>query len=303
MSSVQSAITGIVCPLLGLIIANFMWLSPFPAVHKARLSRNLGSLNPIPFVVVVFNCIGWMIYGCQKRDWFLFWANLPGIILGAFYTITCLTIIAKKTEAEEFSWLYIGLEGLLIFAFFFWGLMGMLSATLFVNYPNPDVHAQALIGTISCVFSICYYGAPLSTMAKVIATRDASSLYLPMILVNLVNALLWTSYGAFALQDPIVWLPNGLGIILAVLQITLVLMLSKDSLMSILLGKTASISSSASAPVTASPIRTSSKKSKKQISTKLGNMYEDVDLEEEVLAGMQSSDEGSFYVTSNPLVK
>eukprot|EP01031_Cornospumella_fuschlensis_P014318 gene14318-17496_t len=79
-------------------------------------------------------------------------------MLGCFYAITSLTIIAKKTEAEEFSWLYIGMEGLLIFAFFFWGLMSMLSATLFVNYPDPDKQAQALIGTLSCVFSICYYG-------------------------------------------------------------------------------------------------------------------------------------------------
>jgi solute carrier family 50 protein (sugar transporter) len=46
--------------------------------------------------VTVLNCIGWMIYGCQKRDWYLFWANLPGLLLGLYYSVTCLTLLAKQ---------------------------------------------------------------------------------------------------------------------------------------------------------------------------------------------------------------
>ena len=36
---------------------------------------------------------------------------------------------------------------------------------------------------------------------KVFATGDASSLSVPMILTNLMNAILWVSYGFFGLND------------------------------------------------------------------------------------------------------
>ena len=39
--------------------------------------------------------------------------------------------------------------------------------------------------------SLVYYGAPLSTMAEVIKTRNSASILLPLTLMNLINALLW----------------------------------------------------------------------------------------------------------------
>ena len=36
---------------------------------------------------------------------------------------------------------------------------------------------------------------------KVFATGDSSSLYVPMIFTNLMNAVLWVSYGLFGLND------------------------------------------------------------------------------------------------------
>ena len=44
-----------------------------------------------------------------------------------------------------------------------------------------------------------YYGAPLSTMAEVIRTRNSASILLPLTLMNLINALLWTTYGVVGL--------------------------------------------------------------------------------------------------------
>ena len=38
-------------------------------------------------------------------------------------------------------------------------------------------------------------------LPQVIATRDSSSMFVPMIVMNLSNALLWVSYGLFGTKD------------------------------------------------------------------------------------------------------
>lgn len=63
----------------------------------------------------------------------------------------------------------------------------------------------AIIGCPLCVHTcrgstavalLCiYYVAPLSTLLQVLRERDSSSIYWPLSLMNLVNAVLWTVYG------------------------------------------------------------------------------------------------------------
>eukprot|EP01038_Epipyxis_sp_PR26KG_P009753 gene9753-13120_t len=216
------------CPALGVAICTGMWLSPWSAVMQCRNSRDMDSLNPLPFVATVFNCLGWTIYGCQKQDYFLFWANCPGVVLGMYYSIISLTILAKKTAEEEFSFQYLLVERLLLFAQFFWCLMAMISSTVFTKYIDPLAESEALIGTLSMIFSLGYYGAPLSTMAQVIQSRDSSSLYPPLILTNLINATLWTCYGFFGTGDLNLYVPNGIGGLLAISQLTLYFIYRKE---------------------------------------------------------------------------
>lgn len=207
-----------VCPTLGVILANFMWVSPFPAVYSARLSRDLGATNPIPFVFMLLNCMGWTIYACQLKDWFIFWANLPGVLLSLFYTTTCLSLLANRALHDDISLLYHGIEGFLLFVFLFWGLIGMISASV-TKYP--------VIGLLSLIVSVAYYASPLSTMVKVIRKKNSETLYFPMIAANLVNAILWTAYGAFAIYNMNLWIPNAIGIVLATCQLILIVPYSR----------------------------------------------------------------------------
>lgn len=42
---------------------------------------------------------------------------------------------------------------------------------------------------------LCYYAAPLSTMAEVLRSRSSASLYAPTSAMNTLNGLLWVAYG------------------------------------------------------------------------------------------------------------
>lgn len=47
---------------------------------------------------------------------------------------------------------------------------------------------------------IAYYTAPLSTLIKVIVSRDAESLHLPLCIMNFISMCLWLSYGLVSPQ-------------------------------------------------------------------------------------------------------
>lgn len=53
-----------VCPALGLVFANVMFLAPLRDLHHAVESGlGLGTLNPTPFAFMLGNCFGWSVYG------------------------------------------------------------------------------------------------------------------------------------------------------------------------------------------------------------------------------------------------
>ena len=38
------------------------------------------------------------MYGCMKRDYFIFWGNMPGLVLGLFYAVSVLPFLCKKVQ-------------------------------------------------------------------------------------------------------------------------------------------------------------------------------------------------------------
>jgi solute carrier family 50 (sugar transporter) len=222
-SSASAVLVAVVCPTLGAILSNAMALSPLSLVLKARRNRHLGKVNPIPFAIMFVANVGYIVYGALLANYYIFFSSIFSMMIALFYCVTCLTIMAKEAKEDEFSEQYVLLEALVIGGVGFWALMAMIETTIFSQFLNPRDQASTMTGTLCAFLSICYYGAPLSTMAEVMHTRDASSLYLPMILMNMCNATLWMLYGAFGVKTVVIWLPPALGLVLSCVQIGLVL--------------------------------------------------------------------------------
>lgn len=214
------------CPAIGTVTANIMWLSSLNIILKIRATREIGALNPLPYVAILINCIGWTIYGCLLPDFFLFLANIVGIGLSTFYCSSCLAVIfsaLSNNSSNKFTVQYLRLEECVVISSLLWGIVSILAV-----YLLPSRHDVVnLIGLLSCVFSVLYYASPLTTMVLVVRTADAASLYLPMIIVNLINAVLWVLYGYVALDNLNIWLPNGIGAVLASIQVMLYFVYTK----------------------------------------------------------------------------
>jgi len=215
MGNSPSWVTEVFCPTLGTIICNVMWLSPLSAVLESRKKRSLGKLNPIPFAITVANCVAWTMYGCMRRDWFVFWSNSTGLCLGIFYSLSSLALLnLKKADVLRFNIM----TALLVGSAVFWCLMAMVACIVYNDDPASREQGIRFIGTIGMAFGLAYYVSPLSTLLTILRTRDSSSLYLPMIVTSFFNALMWVIYGFVAKNDVALWLPNAAGCILCTLQ-------------------------------------------------------------------------------------
>lgn len=167
------------------------------------------------------NCIAYTTYGILRKDFFIFFSNVTGLCLATFYSLIAITLLAKSASKKDTDRMNI-ITGVLVFGFFFYSVLGMAAGMAFSGSDNERNQAATMIGLTGCCFSIMYYTAPLSTALRVISTKDASSFYLPMIALNLTNALLWLFYGFVALGAPAVWAPNAVGTALSVFQISLI---------------------------------------------------------------------------------
>jgi solute carrier family 50 protein (sugar transporter) len=209
-------VANLIFPILGVIVCDLLWLTPLPVILEARYTRYMGALNPYPLVVTCISNIGWTIYACLKKDIYIFAASVPAVILGFYYTIVCLTVIAKKDANSDFSAYYIEVETFLLLGILFWCIIGFVVAMAF---HDPTEGGTAMVGYIVCALSIAYYASPLSSLYKIIREWDSSSLYLPLLIMNFINAGLWFVYGYFGVQDANLWMQSAVGLGLSTVQI------------------------------------------------------------------------------------
>ena len=197
-----------IAPMLGTVVANVMFLASLPAVLDARAAGALGNLNPVPWAMILANCVAWLHYGYLKANPFIFFSNALGTLLGLFYTMTGVALgdAAQRARMESIAL----------------GFTAVHVAASYVSslHPASRRSKELLAGYVANAVVVLYYAAPLSTMASVVETRDGSSIHGPLVAINGANGALWLIYG-LTIGDPFVWVPNGVGSALAAAQLGL----------------------------------------------------------------------------------
>jgi solute carrier family 50 protein (sugar transporter) len=220
-----------IAPICGTIIVQFMWMSSFTAFLEIRRNMSLGSINTLPYGVMLMNCIGWMSYGIMRDDIYIFFSNATGVVLGLFYCCTSLALLYRTDATEQEKRSHMILERTIFIGFIIWLIMvflvGIAYHTSDGEYSETKENLIVIVGWMSFSCALGYYMSPLSTLQQVMERRDSSSLYPPMIITNLINATCWTVYGFFGLHDPSVWVCNLLGMILSVVQLCLIVVYPK----------------------------------------------------------------------------
>jgi solute carrier family 50 protein (sugar transporter) len=198
---------------------------------EVRRTQKIGSLNPYPFVITIVNCIGWIMYGCMTHNIFIAIANMAGLAAYMFY---CMSTLLYLTKYERENIEVIMLAGLV-----FWSTLGIIvSQSVFGSDAAGYTSSCLFIGYVGCVFGIAFYAGGklhisvnlighngnifcvgLTKMWEIVRDRDSSSIHVPSAVINTINAALWTLYALASLNDPNVYIPNGIGLILSILQL------------------------------------------------------------------------------------
>lgn len=79
---------------------------------------------------------------------------------------------------------------------------------------------QFIVGITVNANLVFFYGAPLSTIFKVMKTRSSASIHIPTMITNTLNGIFWTAFG-IAVFDWFIAVPNGLGALLGGIQFVL----------------------------------------------------------------------------------
>ena len=167
------------------------------------LQRAAGSLTGF---LPLTRCAGYWI-----KDYFVFFSNQPGMLMGLFYIFSGYGCAGAKTR-KILEVMFLSLAFLLTF-------VGMLLA---LPFSDQTVSSKKFVwGMMVNGILLVYYAAPLSTVAHVFKTQSASSLYFPLCAMNLLNGVCWAIY-AMAIGDYFILVPNGIGAALAVFQVGLI---------------------------------------------------------------------------------
>lgn len=81
---------------------------------------------------------------------------------------------------------------------------------------------ELIVGSVTNFCLVFFYGAPLSSIAIVLKTRNTATLHVPTMFTNTASSVFWGVYG-LAVMDFFVMVPNLIGAVLGVAQIVLYL--------------------------------------------------------------------------------
>ncbi|KAK4569143.1 hypothetical protein RGQ29_004512 [Quercus rubra] len=197
--------------LLGNVISFMVFLAPLPTFYQIHKKKSTAEFQSLPYVVALFSSMLWIYYALLKMDAkLLITINAVGCIIEAIYLSVFLFYATKKARI-------LTVKILLLLNILGFGLMLLL--TLFLAKGSQRLQ---IIGWICLVFNLCVFAAPLCIMRQVIRTKSVEYMPFPLSFFLTLGAVMWFFYG-FLLKDYYIALPNTVGFIFGIVQMSLYL--------------------------------------------------------------------------------
>jgi len=177
------------------------------------------------------NCIGWVAYAYLIQNPYVFLANAPGVIIslwlnaGAIKLQYCTQLGENRKREEESSNEYPNQKSLTRqeMALYSILVLWIVVFTAVAFHPeHPQEQKVLTVGIVVNLNLVVFFGAPLSSIATVLRSRDSSSVHRETMIMSVLNCSFWFIYG-LAVMDVFIYVPNGAGLILSLIQAALYL--------------------------------------------------------------------------------
>lgn len=198
----SSELVGEIFGWVGTAIATYFYLAPYVPFKKVIEGKMKHSDSPGLMLFMSFmNCIMWADYGLNQDKTQVYVANgLGGLITLVWITIFLIYAAGKDIK---FAVLYN-----LIF----------IAAMTLVHFGCYFYFKDSLVAKVVMVFNILMYAAPGEKIYKVMTTYKYELLPIFSSLSGLACSLCWLCYGIYIKEITMI-IPNGLGLLFAVLQV------------------------------------------------------------------------------------
>mmetsp|Transcript_197 Transcript_197/g.282 ORF Transcript_197/g.282 Transcript_197/m.282 type:complete len:300 (-) Transcript_197:229-1128(-) len=222
-SSFLETLSGTIAPKVGVVTSTALYLAPAAAVLQAIKNDDMGDLNPLPLAIMSIVSVSWLAYGLAAKNANVALSNIGGCVASIGYVVGILPLLSKNKEQLRMTQkVLLGGTTAVLSLWTFLGLSSSMTASQMAHY----------LGLFASGLFIFLAGSPLSTISKVVHSKDSSSILGTLTAAQVINTCLWSFYG-LAVKDRFVWGPNVIGLVLGLIQLTLKILFPARSVISL----------------------------------------------------------------------
>ncbi|KAJ6724672.1 RAG1-ACTIVATING PROTEIN 1 [Salix viminalis] len=204
--------------IAGNIFAFGLFVSPIPTYRRIIRNRSTEQFSGLPYIYALMNCLICMWYGTplvSADNLLLVTVNSFGAVFQLAYTILFIIYAERRIKVRT---LVLLLAVLSLFAIIAVGSLQI----------SDRMIRWILVGSLTVVSLISMFASPLFIINLVIQTKSVE--FMPFYL-SLSTFLMSTSFLLYGLLnfDAFVYVPNGIGTILGIIQLTLYFHYKKKS--------------------------------------------------------------------------
>ena len=183
-----------------------IFLNPmFEAMPRIRKAGDVGQMPMLPYSAMASQGMVWTAYGLLLNNPAVWTPNLCAAGLGMYY------MFVYNSHWQD--------PGHLLLSHIF--KVGSTMAFSALAYGLPQDVALNLLGLTGNMMTLFMFGGPLAAIRTVVRERSTRALNLGFTCIVNLNCTLWFFYAYFMLDDPYIYLQDGIGIILATIQLAL----------------------------------------------------------------------------------
>ncbi|KAJ7948810.1 Bidirectional sugar transporter SWEET [Quillaja saponaria] len=196
--------------IAGNIFAFGLFVSPIPTFRRVVRNRSTEQFSGLPYVYALLNCLITLWYGTplvSLDNLLVVTVNSVGAVFQLVYT-TLYMIYTEPAKKVKMAGLLLAIFGL--FAIIVVGSLQIADSIVRRN----------VVGWLSCGSLISMFASPLFIINLVIRTKSVE--FMPFHL-SLSTFLMSTSFFIYGMlnEDAFVFMPNGIGTILGIVQLAL----------------------------------------------------------------------------------
>ncbi|KAK8958268.1 Bidirectional sugar transporter SWEET2a [Platanthera guangdongensis] len=202
----------------GNLFAFVLFVSPIPTFRRIVLNRSTEQFSGLPYVYSLLNCLICFWYGlpCVSYGVYLVaTVNSIGAVFQILYITLFITFGENATRLKICGWLV--------------GVFTVFALIVYVSLEMFDHQARrTFIGYLSVASLISMFASPLFIINLVVRTKSVEFMPFHLSLATFLMSISFLAYGMLV-DDFFIYLPNGIGSVLGVIQLLLYAYYSKRS--------------------------------------------------------------------------